>query len=249
MSADADARRGRRRAAPRSTFSIACRMLPRASATTSTSSTSSSGPSTTWSTTAGRTPPIASRRSRLGRRHRRRRDARGRDPRGPRCAPPAARAGLRHFCAGMRQDLAARRSRPRRTSIATATASPARSALVMTAVLGPRNLRRAEPAAAALGMAMQRTNILRDIDEDPRRDASTSPTRRSRGTGASRRARARRCCASRSRAPTRSTSAASPASASSATAAARSPPPARCTGRSCARSSARGYGAWPAAPW
>jgi phytoene synthase len=38
--------------------------------------------------------------------------------------------------------------------------------LVMTAVLGARDLTRARPAAAALGMAMQRTNILRDIDED-----------------------------------------------------------------------------------
>jgi len=33
-------------------------------------------------------------------------------------------------------------------------------------VLGTRDPARALPAAAALGMAMQRTNILRDIDED-----------------------------------------------------------------------------------
>jgi phytoene synthase len=32
--------------------------------------------------------------------------------------------------------------------------------------LGTRDPARARPAAAALGMAMQRTNILRDIDED-----------------------------------------------------------------------------------
>jgi phytoene synthase len=38
--------------------------------------------------------------------------------------------------------------------------------LVMTGVLGARDLRRACAAAAALGIAMQRTNILRDIDED-----------------------------------------------------------------------------------
>jgi phytoene synthase len=38
--------------------------------------------------------------------------------------------------------------------------------LVMAEVLGTRHPARARPAAAALGMAMQRTNILRDIDED-----------------------------------------------------------------------------------
>jgi phytoene synthase len=36
----------------------------------------------------------------------------------------------------------------------------------MTSVLGAVRWERARPAAAALGMAMQRTNILRDIDED-----------------------------------------------------------------------------------
>ena len=38
--------------------------------------------------------------------------------------------------------------------------------VVMVALLGTHDAARAEPAAAALGMAMQRTNILRDIDED-----------------------------------------------------------------------------------
>ena len=38
--------------------------------------------------------------------------------------------------------------------------------VVMTSILGAHDLERARPAAAALGMAMQRTNILRDIDED-----------------------------------------------------------------------------------
>lgn len=38
--------------------------------------------------------------------------------------------------------------------------------VVMAAVLGAHQPERARPAAAALGMAMQRTNILRDIDED-----------------------------------------------------------------------------------
>jgi phytoene synthase len=38
--------------------------------------------------------------------------------------------------------------------------------IVMAGLLGARDVARARPAAAALGMAMQRTNILRDIDED-----------------------------------------------------------------------------------
>jgi phytoene synthase len=38
--------------------------------------------------------------------------------------------------------------------------------VVMTAVLGADDPRAARPRAAALGQAMQRTNILRDIDED-----------------------------------------------------------------------------------
>ena len=36
----------------------------------------------------------------------------------------------------------------------------------MASVLGTSRFDRAQPAAVALGMAMQRTNILRDIDED-----------------------------------------------------------------------------------
>ncbi len=38
----------------------------------------------------------------------------------------------------------------------------------MAAMLGTNDPERARPAAIALGMAMQRTNILRDIDEDAR---------------------------------------------------------------------------------
>ena len=38
--------------------------------------------------------------------------------------------------------------------------------IVMASVLGTDDDARARPAAAALGMAMQRTNILRDLDED-----------------------------------------------------------------------------------
>ena len=79
---------------------------------------------------------------------------------------PLPRPALSDFCAGMRQDL-------RRESFATEAdldrycyRVAGTVGVVMTSVLGARNLRRAEPAAIALGLAMQRTNILRDIDED-----------------------------------------------------------------------------------
>jgi phytoene synthase len=76
------------------------------------------------------------------------------------------RAAVAEFCAGMRQDIA---------SAAFATEAELNRycyrvagtvGLLMTTVLGARDLARAQPAAAALGIAMQRTNILRDIDED-----------------------------------------------------------------------------------
>jgi phytoene synthase len=76
------------------------------------------------------------------------------------------RVPIAQFCAGMRQDL-------RRESFATEAELDrycyrvaGTVGLVMTAVLGAHDPQRARPAAAALGMAMQRTNILRDIDED-----------------------------------------------------------------------------------
>lgn len=79
---------------------------------------------------------------------------------------PLPRPALSDFCAGMRQDL-------RREAFATEEdldrycyRVAGTVGVVMTSVLGARNLRRAEPAAIALGVAMQRTNILRDIDED-----------------------------------------------------------------------------------
>jgi 15-cis-phytoene synthase len=79
---------------------------------------------------------------------------------------PLPRAALSDFCAGMRQDL-------RREAFATEAdldrycyRVAGTVGVVMTSVLGARNLRKAEPAAIALGVAMQRTNILRDIDED-----------------------------------------------------------------------------------
>src|SRR3954447_6056872 len=80
--------------------------------------------------------------------------------------PPEA---LSEFCAGMRQDLA------RETFATEADVDrycfrvAGTVGLVMTSVLGTSDPARANPAAAALGMAMQRTNLLRDIDEDAAR--------------------------------------------------------------------------------
>jgi phytoene synthase len=79
---------------------------------------------------------------------------------------PLPRSAFAEFCTGMRQDLA-------RATFATEAdvdeycfRVAGTVGVVMTAVLGARDVGRAVPAAAALGMAMQRTNILRDIDED-----------------------------------------------------------------------------------
>ena len=118
--------------------------------------------------------------------------------------------------------------------------------VVMTAVLGADDFERARPAAAALGMAMQRTNILRDIDEDVAngrvyfaRETLDRLRRRSS------RAAASCCCATRSAAPTRSTTAASPASASCAAGAGRSPPRPHMYRELLRRLEAEGYGARP----
>jgi phytoene synthase len=79
---------------------------------------------------------------------------------------PLPRTAFAEFCAGMRQDLA-------RATFATEAEVDeycyrvaGTVGVVMTGMLGARDLERALPAAAALGMAMQRTNILRDIDDD-----------------------------------------------------------------------------------
>ena len=97
----------------------------------------------------------------------RRAHARGRGPRRARRAPPdpAHRAGrlLRGDALGPRGP---RRSRPSRSSTPTATAWPGTVGIVLASVLGTSDDARAMPAAAALGIAMQRTNILRDLDED-----------------------------------------------------------------------------------
>jgi 15-cis-phytoene synthase len=79
---------------------------------------------------------------------------------------PLPRSALAAFCAGMRTDL---------DGLAFATEADVDRYCyrvagtvgeVMAAVLGTIDDARARPAAAALGIAMQRTNILRDIDED-----------------------------------------------------------------------------------
>jgi uncharacterized membrane protein len=79
---------------------------------------------------------------------------------------PLPRKAVADFCAGMRQDLA------RETFATEADVDrycyrvAGTVGLVMTAVLGASNPWRARPAAVSLGIAMQRTNMLRDIDED-----------------------------------------------------------------------------------
>jgi phytoene synthase len=70
------------------------------------------------------------------------------------------------FCAGMRQDLAGERFATEADVDRYCYRVAGTVGLLMTAILGARDPAAAEPAAVALGMAMQRTNILRDIDED-----------------------------------------------------------------------------------
>ena len=70
------------------------------------------------------------------------------------------------FCAGMRWDLEGEVPATEADVDAYCYRVAGTVGVVMAAVLGTRDSTRALPAAAALGMAMQRTNILRDIDED-----------------------------------------------------------------------------------
>jgi phytoene synthase len=79
---------------------------------------------------------------------------------------PLPRAALREFCHGMRQDLAAERFPTEADVDAYCYRVAGTVGVVMAAVLGTHEPARAREAAAALGIAMQRTNILRDIDED-----------------------------------------------------------------------------------
>jgi 15-cis-phytoene synthase len=76
------------------------------------------------------------------------------------------REALADFCAGMEQDLRGERFATDADVDRYCYRVAGTVGIVMTAVLGANAPERARPAAAALGMAMQRTNILRDIDED-----------------------------------------------------------------------------------
>ena len=76
--------------------------------------------------------------------------------------PPDA---LREFCAGMRFDLAGGENRTEEDLDLYCYRVAGTVGLTMAAMLGARG-EEAERRATALGMAMQRTNVLRDIDED-----------------------------------------------------------------------------------
>lgn len=79
---------------------------------------------------------------------------------------PLDRGVIDDFCAGMRDDLAGR-VRTTEEELDTYCYRVAGTVgLLMTSVLGASDPAAARRPAIALGMAMQRTNILRDIDED-----------------------------------------------------------------------------------
>ena len=79
---------------------------------------------------------------------------------------PLPRQAVADFCAGMGQDLARETFATEADVDGYCYRVAGTVGLVMTTVLGARDVPRARPAAVALGVAMQRTNILRDIDED-----------------------------------------------------------------------------------
>jgi 15-cis-phytoene synthase len=80
---------------------------------------------------------------------------------------PLPRPALLDFCRGMRSDMEAERFAGEDELDTYCYRVAGTVGVVMSAVLGTRS-EGAERHAAALGMAMQRTNILRDIDEDMR---------------------------------------------------------------------------------
>jgi 15-cis-phytoene synthase len=82
---------------------------------------------------------------------------------------PLPREALLDFCAGMRHDLAGAPLATEAEVDRYCYRVAGTVGVVMASVLGVREAARARGAAGALGMAMQRTNILRDIDEDLRR--------------------------------------------------------------------------------
>lgn len=77
---------------------------------------------------------------------------------------PLPRQAVLDFCAGMRDDLELRTLFTEADVDRYCYRVAGTVGLTMAALLGTREP--AEEAAAALGMAMQRTNILRDLDED-----------------------------------------------------------------------------------
>jgi 15-cis-phytoene synthase len=79
---------------------------------------------------------------------------------------PLPRDEFAEFCAGMRDDLAGRPILDEAELDRYCYRVAGTVGIVMAHVLGMHDPQRAVSAAAALGMAMQRTNILRDIDED-----------------------------------------------------------------------------------
>src|ERR687894_3061774 len=79
---------------------------------------------------------------------------------------PLPRAAFADFCAGMRDDLDGVPIVDESDLDRYCYRVAGTVGVVMAHVLGMRDAERALPAAAALGQAMQRTNILRDIDED-----------------------------------------------------------------------------------
>jgi phytoene synthase len=76
------------------------------------------------------------------------------------------RDALLDFCRGMRDDLAGTPIRTEAELDAYCYRAAGTVGVVMASLLGTHPGVDARPAAAALGCAMQRTNILRDIDED-----------------------------------------------------------------------------------
>src|SRR5918998_1691293 len=76
---------------------------------------------------------------------------------------PVPRPALVDFCRGMRDDLEGRPLRNEEDLDRYCYRVAGTVGLVLAAVLGTRAP--AEREAAALGIAMQRTNILRDLDE------------------------------------------------------------------------------------
>jgi phytoene synthase len=79
---------------------------------------------------------------------------------------PLSRRPFADFCAGMRSDLDRRPFATEADVDLYCYRVAGTVGLAMCDLLGTRDERSAHPAAAALGMAMQRTNILRDLDED-----------------------------------------------------------------------------------